>query len=122
MKDIYYTPGDNLIFWVSGYDVMNTNDRVLEGTKELLKKARQFAKAVDCKLEDVKSFHNKFKGQFEYHRIFYIKKTHGINLPKGTFIYTGTTRKWVDVRDDDGLLIETVMQDCPFTIGDVIIG
>lgn len=120
MTDLFYTPGDEMIFWVSGYDIMSNEPNLIEATSALIKDGKRFADVVGCDIKEVRTFHNSYPPRFQYMRVYYVKKTLGMKVPGEAYVRDGNKTVEVSKRDDKGRPISWEHAIVPITMMDVL--
>lgn len=72
-RNLYYTPKDQMLFWVAGYTADNNTDSIPEIIQSLTENAQAFADHVGCDFKHVKTLYNNHPPRYQYMRVFYIK-------------------------------------------------
>jgi hypothetical protein len=73
VKDLFYSPNEQLLFWVAGYTADGSTDNVLQMIKSLKKYAGLFAKEIGVKIDQVETYYVLKSRRYKYMRIFYAK-------------------------------------------------
>ncbi len=65
MQDLFYTESDKKLFWVSGYEISESN--VISYTNKLIADATKFANVANCDVKDVKSSYIEKSRRYKIH-------------------------------------------------------
>jgi hypothetical protein len=97
MKDLFYSESEKILFWVSGYDILNSKSNVVEATNDLLSDAKKFADVTQSDISKVHTVEVTSSNSYKCMRVFYIKD---VECPQEAFTITAsrgwTMWKWLN--------------------------
>lgn len=94
MNDLFYSPKEDILFWVAGYTRDGNTEKVNEIIKSLEENAKKFAEIANVPFEKVFTFINSKPPRYQYMRIFYTYVPKSI---EGAFVIgeSWTMDKWI---------------------------
>ncbi len=73
VKDLFYSPNEQLLFWVAGYTADGNTDNVLQIIQSLKENAELFAQTACVNIEQVNTYYITTSRRYKYMRVFYAK-------------------------------------------------
>mgnify|MGYP003435871150 CR=1 len=98
MKNLFYSEAEKILFWVSGYDILNSNSNVVAATTDMLNDAKKLADIIKRDVSKVHTDYINHSSMYKYMRVFYIKDVR--KCPPEAFAITAsngwTMWKWLN--------------------------
>lgn len=97
MRNLFYSEAEKILFWVSGYDVLNCNPDVIvvEAVTKILSDAKKLADIVDRDVKEVYTLYVEYSTRYKSMRVFYIEDVE--QYPSEAFVLNDkwTMFKWL---------------------------
>jgi hypothetical protein len=96
MKNLYFSPSENIIFWITGCTADDTGVAI-DKARFLVEYAKEFANATVVPLDMVFTFYITNSPRYRKMRVFWAEVEAGFIIPEGTFTIgrDSTMNKWI---------------------------